>query len=100
MTQALTTTTRIFGIDEQTLANFRETLSPDDQQVLDGLLFDSTQTYSLAVAQAANTLPMDLLLLTMLMEHHKMLQFLIGQLNYYDEKLYQKRVKRQTGSAL
>jgi hypothetical protein len=97
MTQTVTATVQVFGVDEQTLTHFRETLPPEDQQVLDGLLFDSTQAYNLAVTQAAHTMPMELLLLTMLMEHHKLLQFLLGQMSYYDQKLFQIRVKQPRG---
>jgi len=87
---------RLFGVDEPTLARFRDNLSSEDKQVLDSL-FDSAQVYNLAAAQAKYDLPMELILLAMLIEHQKTLRFLVDRLNYYDEKLYLKRVKRQQG---
>jgi len=99
MTQTLPAISQLFKIEEQSLVRFRDTLTPGDQQVLDEL-FDSIQFYNPAVSQAAAALPMELLLLTMLMEHHKMVQFLIDRLNYYDEKLYLKRVKRSPSQGL
>ncbi len=93
MSQKLSAVIQAFGINDESLSRFRETLSVENQQVLDDLLY-SIQIYRPAVSVAGQVLPMELVLLTMLMEHHKMVQFLIGQLNYYDQKLYLTRVKQ------
>jgi hypothetical protein len=58
-------------------------------------LFTTIGLYNPVVAQAGYGLPTGLLLLTMHMERHKMVQFLLDQINYYDQKLYIKRASGQ-----
>lgn len=93
MTQNLPVIANLFRIDEPVLVRFREMLSPADRQALDELL-DSTEAYHLAAKQGTSALPMEILLLTILMEEHKMVRFLFERLNYYDQKLYANRQKR------
>ncbi len=99
MTQALPTVAQLFGIDPSALERLQESLSQDDRQALEAL-FNSLKTYNLAAEQAAHTLPIELFLLTLLMEHHKVLQFLIGRRDYYDQKLYARQVKAHSETKL
>ncbi len=98
MAQTFPAVAQLFGIEEQTLARFRDSLSLDDRRVLDDLL-DSTENYNLAVDHAAETMPAEIVLLTMLMEHHKIVRFLVDRLDYYHQKMYFNQVKRQPNTS-
>jgi hypothetical protein len=87
MAQTLPAIVKAFGTDNTLLAHFRGSLSPDDQQTLDGLL-ETAQAYQPVAAQTTPPSSMELLLLTLLLEQHKTVQFLLEQLNYYQQKLY------------
>ncbi len=82
----------VFGMDEITLALFTEMLSFTDQQVLSELLA-STEIDRQVLEKSARAASLELLMLAILIQQQKTIQFLVSRLDYYDEKLYQKRVK-------
>ncbi len=92
MTQTLPDLEQCPGICETALARFRESLSRKDQQTLD-TLFENAKEACLSVTQQTPALPLELFLIALLLEQQKTLQFLVSRLNYYDQKLYLRRVK-------
>ncbi|HEX9019110.1 MAG TPA: hypothetical protein VF806_07980 [Anaerolineaceae bacterium] len=89
MAQPLSMAAEQFGVEESELVQFREGLPVEDQQALDDL-FASTQAYHMAVKYAAAGQPIDLLLITLLLEQHKRIRYLFDQLSYYQQKYYQR----------
>jgi hypothetical protein len=70
MGRTLPSAAQVFQIAEQELAGFRGGLSRTDQRVLDGL-FDAAHRHVAEAAYAAHPLPMEIFLLSMLLEQHK-----------------------------
>jgi hypothetical protein len=91
MNQTTATLPQLFLLDDATIIHFRETLSEQDQQALDQLLGQRTADHP--AAPMAATQPVEHFLIALLLEQHKTLQFLVSRLNYYDHKLYLRRVK-------
>ena len=90
MSKSLAKVADRFGVDAELLDQFHAHLSRADQQALDDLL-ESTQLYQSAANLAASQ-PIELLLITMLLEEHKKIAFLFDQLNYYQQKYYDRRL--------
>jgi hypothetical protein len=82
MTQSIKHVARIFGMDEQTLRDYWENLSPEDQQILCQLLGSARVQKMFTLFKFSYLFPVELLLLTMLIGHHKALRFLIDELNH------------------
>ena len=70
MGRTLPSTNQIFQQDEAALARFRRALRRSDQLALDDL-FNAAQKHLSAAAYAANLLPFETFLLSMLLEEHK-----------------------------
>ena len=70
MGRTLPSATQIMQQDEAALARFRRALRRSDQLVLDDL-FNAAQKHLSAAAYAANILPFETFLLSMLLEEHK-----------------------------
>ena len=87
MSQSLAKVAQRFGVDTELLDQFHARLSQADQQALDDLL-DSTKLYQMAANLAAAGQPIELLLITMLLEEHKKISYLFDQLTYYQQKYY------------
>lgn len=96
MTQTVITHSQPFSLDHLAVRRFRETLFSQDQQALDELL-EALQSRHPATAPTGVAVPVELLLIALLLEQHKTLQFLVSRLNYYDQKLYLRRVKTIRG---
>ncbi len=92
MTQSAITHPLPFYLEEAAIRKFRDTLSSPDQLALDELL-EAFAADRQAAAPTAAALPLELLLIALLLEQHKTLQFLVSRLNYYDHKLFLRRVK-------
>ncbi len=91
MNQTAATLPQLFFLDDATIIRFRDTLSEQDQQALDELFGQRTADHQTAPMVA--TQPVEHFLIALLLEQHKTLQFLVSRLNYYDQKLYLRRVK-------
>jgi len=70
MGRTLPSAAQVFQIAEQELADFRGGLSQTDRRVLDSL-FDAAHRHVAEAAYAAHPLPMEIFLLSMLLEQHK-----------------------------
>lgn len=70
MGRTLPTISQVFLQEQSTLSAFRRALRRNDQLVLDDLLI-AAQKHLAAVAYAADALPMEMFLLSMLLEEHK-----------------------------
>ena len=79
MGRTLPSVTQLFHIEEEALSRYRRALRRADQHALDDL-FNSAQRHLPAAAYAAHTLPMEIFLLSMLLEEHKQLVKLKAEL--------------------
>ena len=70
MGRTLPSAAQVFQIAEQELAGFRGGLSRADRRVLDEL-FDAAHRHVAEAAYAAHPLPVEIFLLSMLLEQHK-----------------------------
>jgi len=78
MGRTLPSATQVFQIEEQSYARFRRALRRADQRALDDL-FDFAQKHIAEAGYAAHALPMEIYLLSMLLEEHKQVMALRGQ---------------------
>lgn len=60
-------------MEEASLSRYRRTLRPVERRALDELL-DSAQHHLSSAAYAAHTLPIEIFMLAMLLEDHKMIR--------------------------
>ena len=81
MGRTLPSITQTFLQEQETLARFRRALRRSDQTVLDDLLASARQHLA-AASYAANPLPYETFLLSMLLEEHKRVLYLEQQLRY------------------
>jgi hypothetical protein len=79
MGRTLPSITQAFLQEQQSLARFRRALRLDDQRALDALLA-SSRHHLAAAAYASHLLPFEVMLLAMLVEQHKLVLQLQGQL--------------------
>lgn len=96
MGRTLPSATQVFQIEEQSLSRFRRALRRADQHALDDL-FDYAQKHIAEAGYAAHALPMEIYLLSMLLEEHKQVLALRGQIEYIKSLLV---VKREDPNAL
>jgi hypothetical protein len=80
MGRTLPSATQVFQIEEQSLQRFRRALRRGDQRALDELL-DFAQQHIAEAGYAAHALPIEIYLLSMLLEEHKQLLALRGQVD-------------------
>ncbi len=78
MGRTLPSATQVFQIEEQSLQRFRRALRRGDQHALDDL-FNFAQLHIAEAGYAAHALPMEIYLISMLLEEHKQLLALRGQ---------------------
>jgi hypothetical protein len=71
MGRTLPSAAQVFYQEEQAMAGFRRSLAPRDRHIFDGL-FDSAHRHIAAVSYAAHPLPVEMFLLAMLLEQHKL----------------------------
>ena len=79
MGRTLPSITQAFLHEQQSLARFRRALRREDQRALDDLLADARQPLA-ASAYASHLLPFEVMLLAMLVEEHKRVLHLEGEL--------------------
>lgn len=72
--------------EEQSYQPFRRALRKSDQEIFDEL-FVAAKNHRSAVAMAANTLPMESILLSMLIEQRKEIKHLQVRLEAFEERL-------------
>jgi hypothetical protein len=70
MGRTLPSATQVFQAEERSLARYRRALRRADQRALDEL-FDFAQKHTAEAGYAAHPLPMEIYLLSMLLEEHK-----------------------------
>lgn len=75
MGRTLPSITEIFHGQEEGLSRFRRALRRSDQRAVDAL-FNGAQQHLAAAAYAAHPLPMEIFLLSMLLEHQKQIELL------------------------
>jgi hypothetical protein len=80
MGRTLPSTTMEFMQEEQAFQRFRRALRRRDQLALDDL-FAAARQHLAAAAYAANALPMEIFLLSMLLEEHKLVMRLRDELD-------------------
>ena len=78
MGRTLPSATQVFQIEEQSFQRFRRALRRADQRALDDL-FDYAQRHVAEASYAAHALPIEIYLLSMLLEEHKQILALRGQ---------------------
>ncbi len=78
MGRTLPSATQVFQIEEQSLQRFRRALRRGDQRALDDL-FNCAQLHLAEAGYAAHALPMEIYLISMLLEEHKQLLALRSQ---------------------
>jgi hypothetical protein len=78
MGRTLPSATQVFQMEEQSLSRFRRALRRADQRALDDL-FDYAQKHIAEAGYAAHALPMEVYLLSMILEEHKQVLALRGQ---------------------
>ena len=81
MGRTLPSITQTFLQEQESLARFRRALRRSDQLALDDLLAAARQHLA-AASYAANPLPFETFLLSMLLEEHKRLLYLEQQLHH------------------
>lgn len=79
MGRTLPSITQAFLQEQQSLIKFRRALRLEDQRALDDLLASARQHLA-AAAYASHLLPFEMMLLAMLLEEHKQVMRLRGQL--------------------
>ncbi|HEX9675879.1 MAG TPA: hypothetical protein VGA07_07865 [Anaerolineales bacterium] len=79
MGRTLPSITQAFLHEQQSLARFRRALRREDQRALDDLLAEARQHLA-ASAYASHLLPFEVMLLAMLVEEHKRVLHLEGEL--------------------
>jgi hypothetical protein len=79
MGRTLPSITQTFLQEQQSLLKFRRALRLEDQRALDDLLASARQHLA-AAAYASHLLPFEVMLLAMLVEEHKQVLHLRGQL--------------------
>ena len=79
MGRTIQSITQAFLEEEQAFARFRRALRRSDQLVLDDL-FASARQHLAAAAHASHALPFEVFLLSMLLEEHKEVMRLRGQI--------------------
>ena len=70
MGRTLPSITQLFLQEQAALARFRRALRRSDQQALDDL-FNEARLHLAAAANAAHAMPLEIFLLSMLLEEHK-----------------------------
>jgi hypothetical protein len=78
MGRTLPSATQVFQIEEQSFSRFRRALRRADQRALDDL-FDYAQRHVAEAGYAAHALPIEIYLLSMLLEEHKQVLALRAQ---------------------
>ena len=78
MGRTLPSATQVFQIEEQSFSRFRRALRRTDQRALDDL-FDYAHRHIAEAGYAAHALPIEIYLLSMLLEEHKQVLALRGQ---------------------
>jgi hypothetical protein len=89
MGRTLPSITRVFLEEEDALGRFRRALRRSDQRALDDLLVSARQHLA-AAAYAAHLMPFETFLLCMLLEEHKEVQQLRGELEALRSRLPEK----------
>ncbi len=79
MGRTLPSATQVFQIEEQSLKRYRRALRRADQLALDEL-FTYAQKHIAEAGYAAHPLPMEIYLISMLLEEHKQVIALKGQI--------------------
>ncbi len=92
MGRTLPSATQVFQIEEQSLSRFRRALRRTDQHALDDL-FDYAQKHIAEAGYAAHALPMEIYLLSMILEEHKQVLSLRGQVEQLKSLLLAKRAE-------
>ncbi|MCU0486321.1 MAG: hypothetical protein MUC85_09470 [Anaerolineales bacterium] len=90
MGRTLPSSTQAFMQQQESLSQFRRALRRNDQFALDEL-FSSARQHLAAAAYAADALPFEILLLSMLLEEHKrvrQLQDRLEDLEHYERLPY------------
>jgi hypothetical protein len=90
MGRTLPSITNAFLQEQQSLARFRRALRRADQQALDELLA-AARHHLAAAAYASHLLPFEIMLLAMLVEEHKQVRRLRGQLESLHRELERQR---------
>ena len=80
MGRTLTTTNQIIQQEQTAFANFRRTLRRADQRHFDAL-FAAARLHTAAISQANHALPFEAVLLAMLLEQQKQIDYLRKLLN-------------------
>lgn len=86
MGRTLPSITQVFHMEEESLRRFRRALRRSDQLALDDL-FTAAQKHLAAAAYAANSQPMEIFLVAMLLEEHKTMLKLKEQVEAFKEKV-------------
>ncbi len=86
MGRTLPSITQVFHMEEESLARFKRALRRQDQRALESL-FTAAQHHLSAAAYAANALPMEIFLLCMLLEEHKLVLKLQEQVDALTRKV-------------
>jgi hypothetical protein len=94
MGRTLPSITNAFLQEQQSLARFRRALRRADQEALDELLAGARRHLA-AAAYASHLLPFEIMLLAMLVEEHKQVRRLRGQLESLRQEL--ERPQRRLG---
>lgn len=80
MGRTLSTTNQIIQEEQTAFANFRRTLRRADQRHFDAL-FAAARLHTAAISQANHALPFEAILLAMLVEQQKQIDYLLNLLN-------------------
>jgi hypothetical protein len=88
MGRTLPSATQVFQIEEQSLSRFRRALRRADQRALDDL-FDYAQKHIAEAGYAAHALPMEIYLLSMILEEYKQVLTLRSQVEWFKSLLLQ-----------
>lgn len=75
MGRTIPSMTQVIIQEQETFNRFRRALRREDQLVLDEL-FIAARKHSAAASYASNALPFEVILLSMLLEQHKEIQYL------------------------
>ncbi len=86
MGRTLPSAAQVFQSEEQSFSRFRRALRRADQRALDDL-FNFAQFHTAEAAYAAHALPMEIFLLSMLLEEHKQLLALRTQVERLQQQL-------------
>jgi len=86
MGRTLPTSTDLFLQEQESFGRFRRALRRSDQLALDDL-FDSARLHLAATQYASHALPFEVMLLSMLLEEHKLVMRLREQFDIFSRRL-------------